>query len=193
MNRPASRRAVLAAAGAALLSGACTAPDPRTDTERAADAAGGGTLEFIEVPDRAEPVEIAGELLDGTAFDLADWAGSVVVINFWGSWCAPCREEAPELVAAYESRKDQGVAFLGVALRDQNDAATAFNDRYSVEYPSLFDPAGQTILAFADIPPNVVPATVILDRELRTATVFRKTVTQRELESFIDEVLAEAA
>lgn len=189
----ANRRTVLAATGAALLPAACAAPDPRTDTQRAADAAGEGTLEFIEVDDRAEPVEISGELLDETEFDLADWAGSVVVINFWGSWCAPCREEAPELVAAYESRKSEGVEFLGVDLRDERDAAEAFHDRYGIEYPSLFDPAGETILAFADIPPNVVPATVILDRELRTATVFRKTVTQRELESFIDEVLAEAA
>lgn len=193
MTLRAKRRAVLAAAGTALLPAACAAPDPRTDTQRAAEAAGEGTLEFIEVEERAAAVEITGELLDGTDFDLADWTGSVVVINFWGSWCAPCREEAPELVGAYESRKSEGVEFLGVDLRDERDAATAFHDRYGIEYPSLFDPAGETILGFTDIPPNVVPATVILDRELRTAVVFRKTITQRELESFIDEVLSEAA
>ncbi len=185
------RRAVLIAAGTALLSTACTRPDPRNDTQRSAQAAGSGTWEFIAPPDRGEPIELTGELLEGTTFDLAAWARSVIVINFWGSWCAPCREEAPDLAAAHKSRRDQGVEFLGVDLRDERDSAIAFQERYGIEYPSLFDPPGKTILAFEEVPPNVVPATLILDRMLRIAVVFRKTVTQRELESFIDEVLSE--
>ncbi|WP_051325645.1 TlpA family protein disulfide reductase [Glycomyces tenuis] len=174
-----------------MLSAACARSDPRNDTQRSSEAVGDGTWEFIEPADRGEPVELSGELLDGASFDLAAWVGSVVVVNFWGSWCAPCREEALALGAAHQSRKDEGVEFLGVDLRDERDSAKAFMQRYEQEYPSLFDPAGETILAFEEIPSNVVPATLILDSELRVATVFRKTVTQRELESFIDEVLGE--
>lgn len=144
-----------------------------------------GTVETFPGGQRKLAPQVTAELLDGTAFDLAAWRGKVVVINFWGSWCAPCRAEAPDLQATYLATRDLGVEFLGVDVRDGRDAATAFQDSFAITYPSLFDPPGRITLAFTDVPPNVVPATLLLDRELRIAAVFRKRVYRTELEAAI--------
>jgi len=136
---------------------------------------------------------VTGELLDGARFDLADWRGSVVTVNIWGSWCAPCRAEAPDLQAAFDATEDLGVHFLGVDIRDSRDAATAFVKAFHIGYPSLFDPAGQVMLGFRDVNPNVVPSTLLLDRQLRVAAVFRRRVTGRELAAALRALAGETA
>jgi len=135
--------------------------------------------------ERSPAVAMTGELLDGTAFDLAEWRSRVVVLNWWGSWCAPCRLEAPDLQATYEATRDLDVEFLGVDIRDGRDAAKAFVVDFGITYPSLFDPAGRVALAFRDVPPTVVPSTALLDHQLRLAAVFRRVVTRRELEAAV--------
>jgi thiol-disulfide isomerase/thioredoxin len=148
-------------------------------------AIGAGTVEAFVGDERKPAPTVSGELLDGSSFDLASLRGTVTVINVWGSWCAPCRAEAPDLEATYQATKDLGVTFLGVDVRDGRDAADAFAAGFGLTYPSLFDPAGRAVLAFRDVPPNVVPATILLDREHRIAAVFRKVVTRRELEAAV--------
>jgi peroxiredoxin len=106
------------------------------------------------------------------------------VVNFWASWCSPCRAEAPELVAAFEAAKPDGVVFLGVNVRDSSDAGRAFVERFNVPYPSLFDPAGKVALEF-DVPPSTLPATLVLDRQGRVAVEFRQAVLREDLESAI--------
>jgi thiol-disulfide isomerase/thioredoxin len=104
-----------------------------------------GTVEFFPPPARREAPAVAGELLDGAAFDLADWQGRVVVFNWWGSWCAPCRAEAEDLRAVYDATHELGVEFLGINVRDGRDAATAFVHAFSHAWPSLFDPGGEQV------------------------------------------------
>lgn len=113
------------------------------------------------------------------------------MLNFWGSWCAPCRAEADDLEATYQATKGSGVAFLGVNVQDNRDKAVAFEEG-RVTYPSLFDPASRLALAL-DIPPNTIPATVILDREGRIATVIRAAVTQDGLRPLVEKVAAEGS
>lgn len=113
--------------------------------------------------DPAPPLE--GTTLDGDAFALSNWAGNVVVINVWGSWCVPCRSETPELVRLANEYADRGVRFLGINIRDNSAAARSFEDRFKVPYPSLEDPNGELLLSFRDvIPTSVVPSTVVIDR-----------------------------
>ncbi|MEU8001468.1 TlpA disulfide reductase family protein [Catellatospora sp. NPDC049111] len=150
-----------------------------------------GTAVQIPADSRKSGPTVTGELLDGSSFDLQSWRGQVVVVNFWGSWCAPCRLEAADLQATYEATRELGVQFLGVDVRDGRDAAKAFNTSFGITYPSLFDPASRTALRFADVPPSVIPATLVLDRGLRVAAVFRKVVTREELETSIRAVAAE--
>ncbi|MER7169334.1 TlpA disulfide reductase family protein [Micromonospora sp. NPDC000207] len=142
--------------------------------------------------ERSTVPEVTGELLDGTSYDLADSRGQVVVVNFWGSWCNPCRAEADDLENTYQATRDSGVAFLGINVQDDRDKAVAFEETYKVTYPSVFDPASRLALRF-DIAPNSIPATFVLDREGRIAAVVRMAVTQDRLQPAVEKVVAEQA
>ncbi|WP_433530861.1 TlpA family protein disulfide reductase [Micromonospora sp. CA-263727] len=139
---------------------------------------------------RSGAPDIAGELLKGGSYDVVDQRGQVVVVNFWGSWCAPCRAEADDLEATYQATKDSGVTFLGINVQDSRDKAIAFEEG-RVTYPSIFDPGSRLALAM-DVPPNTIPATVILDREGRIATVIRAAVKQDGLQPIVERVAAES-
>ncbi|WP_319459684.1 TlpA disulfide reductase family protein [Micromonospora sp. RTP1Z1] len=140
---------------------------------------------------RSTAPKIAGELLAGGNYDVSQARGQVVVLNFWGSWCAPCRAEADDLETTYQATKASGVTFLGINVQDSKDKAVAFEEG-RVTYPSLFDPASRLALAL-DIPPNTIPATVVLDRDGRIATVIRAAVTQDGLRPIVERIAAEQA
>ncbi len=153
--------------------------------------AGAGSSQVFAPGDRAAAPSVTGTLLDGGEFDLADHRGVVVVINYWASWCAPCRLEAPELVKVAAAFKDRKVSFVGVNIRDEKDKALAYEESFSVTYPSLFDPAGRIALKFREVPPNTIPATIVIDREGRVAAVFRKAVLREELQPVLEKIATE--
>jgi thiol-disulfide isomerase/thioredoxin len=122
-------------------------------------------MDVYAVGERAPAPGLEGTTLDGDGFALSDWAGEVVVINVWGSWCVPCRKETPELVRLANEYADRDVQFLGINVRDNPAGARSFEERFKVPYPSLKDPDGRLLLAFRDvIPTSVVPSTVVIDR-----------------------------
>ena len=88
------------------------------------------------------------ETLDGGRLSLADLRGSAVVLNFWASWCIPCREEAPLLTAADATYGPRGVRILGVVYQDSSDNASKFMRRYGQTYPGLLDPGGRTAIDY---------------------------------------------
>jgi thiol-disulfide isomerase/thioredoxin len=141
--------------------------------------------------DRPPPPRLSGELLNGGRYDLAQDRGQVVVVNFWGSWCAPCRAEADDLERTYQATKSSGVRFVGVNVQDGRDKASAF-EQGRISYPSLFDPASRLALTFA-IPPTVTPATIVLDREGRIAAVIRRAVRADEFRPLVERIAAEQA
>jgi thiol-disulfide isomerase/thioredoxin len=150
---------------------------------------GGGTVTTIPPSDRKPAPALAGETLDGERIALSDFAGKVVVLNVWGSWCPPCRKEAPDLVEAANSLASKDVVFLGINTRDATpDPAKAFVRRFDVPYPSVFDPDGQQLLGFREtLPPKAIPSTLVIDTEGRVAArvlgaVSRTTVEQLALE-----------
>ncbi|HLT60644.1 MAG TPA: TlpA disulfide reductase family protein, partial [Microlunatus sp.] len=125
------------------------------------------------------PVVSGPELGTDRTISTADYAGKVIVINVWGSWCAPCRKEAPDLQAAHEATKDKA-RFLGITSRDSAPAAPlAFVRANKITYPSIFDPDGATLLTFSrDLPPSAIPSTLIIDREGRVAVQILGTITE---------------
>ncbi|WP_433176738.1 TlpA family protein disulfide reductase [Actinoallomurus sp. CA-150999] len=135
--------------------------------------------------------QVKGTTLDGKPFDLAQFGGKVVVVNFWASWCAPCRAEAPTMEQIYEKNKASGVQFVGVDIKDGKDNAQAFIRSFKITYPSLYDQAGQIALAFRDIPPNAVPSTLIIDRQGKVAVRVIGSVPYSRLQDLVTKVAAE--
>ena len=134
--------------------------------------------------------------LDGTPFDLAQWRGKVVVVNFWGSWCVTCRNEAGTLERAATELKGDGVEFLGIATRDTAENAKAFLRKFPMSYPSLLDDptTNSNLLAFrGQLPVASTPTTFVLDRSGRIAARAVGEVDESRLRALVDPVLAEAA
>jgi thiol-disulfide isomerase/thioredoxin len=103
---------------------------------------------------------------------LRDFPGQVVVINLWGSWCGPCRAEVDDLQQLYQNTKAQGVTVLGIDLRDERDDALDFAGNHKITYPLIFDQFGRSLTALNGYPRNVVPSTILLDRQHRVAAVY---------------------
>jgi peroxiredoxin len=155
--------------------------------------AGSGAVTLMSPMNRGEPVQLRGPLVGGGEFDLADQRGKVVLINIWGSWCAPCRKEAPELQQAWTELKDRGVQFLGLNTRDDSaGAATAFERRFGITYPSISDPDGRLQLTFREtLPPTAIPSTLVLDRAGRVAARVIGATTQTTFTAMITDLLKE--
>jgi len=155
--------------------------------------AGKGIITRLAVEDRKEPGQVAGETLDGEPISLEDYEGKTVVVNVWGSWCAPCRAEAPDLVAASEELADDGVEFVGINSRDLDRAAAqAFQRRFEVPYPSIYDQQGKTLLAFrGTLSPNAIPSTVVIDDQGRVAASVIGEVSRSTLVGLVEDVIAE--
>ncbi|MBL3699089.1 TlpA disulfide reductase family protein [Leucobacter luti] len=156
---------------------------------------GDGTSASFLPSERTDPVEFSGTVENGDTFASTDTLGKVTVVNFWYAGCAPCRAEAPDLVAAYDEFAGDDVAFLGVNTRDQVAQAQQFAEEFGVEYPSIMDmPGGRSVQrAFAgEVPLNAVPTTLILDREGRVAhRVLGQLAAESQLTTLIKETLAE--
>lgn len=187
-------RLLLAALAVLLVAGCSTGAD-------AVEVNNGGEFRFVAgtpagevIPqdERATAPEFSGTLLGGGDFSSGELAGDVVVLNFWGSWCAPCRVETPEFQEVYADVRDDGVQFLGLNVKETDEQfALAFVDRFGIEFPSLYDPRGEVALAFRDYPANAIPSTIVLDRQYRVAAVYTGEVAQDDLRRVLDRVQEE--
>jgi len=141
---------------------------------------------------RPQVTDVTGELLDGGTYDVTADRGKVVVVNFWGSWCAPCRVETPEFQQVYTEVAGDGVQFLGLNVKDQEQFAQAFVTSKGITFPSLFDPKGEVALAFRDYPASAIPSTIVLDRDSRVAAVYTGEVRQDDLRAVVAQLTGEA-
>lgn len=152
---------------------------------------GDGNITEYRPAGRKSLQNVTGERLDGTAFKLSDLKGKVVVVNFWASWCAPCRGEAPSLEQVHTENKGKGVEFIGVNFKDSKANAQAFERKFKVTYPSLFDADGQVTLAFREVPPSAIPSTLVLDRQGRVAARIIGATTYSKLNPLVAKVVQE--
>ncbi|MBN6055795.1 TlpA family protein disulfide reductase [Nonomuraea sp. RK-328] len=155
--------AVLAAGCAGSQGGQPQAGDTRF-------VAGDGTMQVFPAADRKPAPPIEGETLDGGRASLAAHKGKVVVLNFWASWCGPCRAEAPVLKDVAAKTKGSGVEFVGIDFKDRKADAQAFERTEQTGYPSIFDQPGKVALAFqGTVPPAAIPSTLVIDEQGRIA------------------------
>ena len=139
---------------------------------------------------RKELPAVSGTVLGGNkTISTQDFRGKVVVINVWGSWCPPCRKEAPDLQAASVETKDVA-QFVGITSKDYDPApAEAFVRSFKISYPSIYDPTGKVLLAFAgELPPSAIPSTMIIDRQGRLAVRVLSEVSKITLVDMINDV-----
>lgn len=153
----------------------------------------GGASEISYSGENRQPVpELSGPKLVGEGtIGLSDFADKVVVLNFWGSWCPPCRAEAEDLRRAALALEPDGVQFLGIDIRDTRQAGADFQASFKVPYPSIFDPSMRTLLALRGYPSNAIPSTIVLDRKHRVAQIWLRPVTEREVVAVVSLIAAE--
>jgi thiol-disulfide isomerase/thioredoxin len=190
------RRLLEAVAGAAALVAlaGCSTGHGAVDVDNGGDfrfVAGTPAGTAIAPGDRASAPSFSGTLLDGAPFVSSSLRGSVAVINFWGSWCAPCRVETPEFSQVATAVAGRGVRFLGVDVKEDKQFAQAFVTGRQISYPSLYDPRGEVALAFRDYPANAIPSTIVLDRQGRVAAVYTAAVSSQDLTRVVDSVAGE--
>ena len=152
-----------------------------------------GSVRVIAVDDRRPAPPVRGETLTGGTEDVRDHVGRVVVLNFWASWCAPCRAEAPMLRGAYERFHARGVDFIGIDIRDNDAGALAFERNYGIRYPSIRDEAGSIALDFDGAVPGYPPVTVLIDASGRVAARIIGQLPRGVLEPLLAQLLAETA
>jgi cytochrome c biogenesis protein CcmG/thiol:disulfide interchange protein DsbE len=103
---------------------------------------------------------------DGKPLKLSDLRGQVVVLNFWASWCVPCREEQPSLVSTAKRYQSRGVTFVGVNIQDNEHDATGFMHQYNIDYPVVSDPTGGVYINYGVVG---MPETYVITRDGRIA------------------------
>ena len=122
------------------------------------------------------------ELARDSELSLASLRGKAVVVNFWASWCLPCRDEAPAFQAAWEEWRDAGVVVLGVNAQDFSSDARSFVDRYGITYPNVHDGEGSIL---GDYGVTGFPETAFLDAEGRIVAFEQGPVDAGDIEAGI--------
>jgi thiol-disulfide isomerase/thioredoxin len=190
---------VMAFALAVVLSfslSAC-ANDSLADQFRAGDnknyIAGDGTVSEFAEANRGEPVVWSGPTESGGLLKSDQLTGVVVVMNFWYAGCAPCRAEAPDLVAVNNMFVGKNVQFVGVNVRDTAETARAFDRNFSITWPSIIDAqSGSAVLAFTGVvTPQAVPTTLVIDKQGRVAARVLGQIEKSTLKALIQRVVDE--
>lgn len=185
-------RILIAVLAAMALTGCAGAQGMQPQADDTRFVAGDGTMRLFPAAERKTAPAIEGETLEGDTISLARHKGEVVVLNFWASWCAPCRAEAPTLREVAAKTKAQGVAFIGVDFKDRKADALAFQRTYRPGYPSIYDQPGKVALAFqGTVPPAAIPSTLIIDRQGRIAARALGEVRYSDLLDTVTKVSAE--
>jgi thiol-disulfide isomerase/thioredoxin len=142
------------------------------------------------IPATQRPIAptISGTTLTGGHLDIRSWRDHTVVINFWGSWCVPCRKEAAVLTRVAADSGFLGVRFAGIDIREDLTAGLAFERDYRIPYPSFSDPGDLIAARFGTRAPAATPSTYILDSRGRIAWAWIGATTYRQLELAVTEV-----
>lgn len=124
---------------------------------------------------------------DGQTLRLSELRGQIVIINFWASWCGPCRAEAPALESVWQAYRDDGVVVLGVAYADLDADSLAFMDEFGITYPN--GPDIGTIISDNLYHIQGVPETFIIDQQGQVDQFIYAAVDERLLRQAIDRLL----
>ena len=158
----------------------------------AVDPTGGGNFRYVGATPQGHSIpksqrKTAGDAsapyLSGSKdFTLDSMKGKVVVLNYWASWCSPCRAETNGLEQTYDATKASGVNFVGIAVKDEKSTVASFVKQNKVTYPIVFDETASTALQLGKVPTFALPSTVVIDRQGKVAAVYSGPVQQGDLQ-----------
>ncbi|MEU8975452.1 TlpA disulfide reductase family protein [Streptomyces monashensis] len=164
---------------------------------------GGGNTNFVTgnngistapLGKRDAAPDLSGDTIDGKKLDVASFKGQVVVVNVWGSWCSPCREEASYFAKVSKTYEGKGVQFVGINTRDTSTTpAVNFEKEHGIDYPSLYDPTGKLMLRFkkGTLNPQLIPSTLVIDKHGKVAARALEALDDTALLKMLKPVLAE--
>lgn len=188
------RRAALLLAAAALLAGCSGGKDAVVQGSSFSFVSPGGKVDITyDLTKRQTAPTLTGDdlMTDGKR-SIADFPGKVIVLNLWGQWCGPCRGEAPELESLVHQTASLPVQVLGLDVKDPaKDVAQDFVRDRKLTYPSIYDPEGRTLLQLSGYPRNVIPSTLVLDKQHRVAAVFLRSILASDLLPVVKRLAAE--
>jgi len=173
----------MALAGCSTQAGGTTTADQKF-------VAGDSAVTTWPVGDRTAAPAVRATTLEGGTFDLSSYRGKVVGLNFWASWCAPCRVESPALEGLAADLKPKGVVFVGVDSRDDPDSARAFLADIGSTYTNVDDTSGEVSLAFHSLLPPGFPSTLVVDRQGHVAARVNGPTTQPRLRALLAPLVA---
>jgi len=173
------------------------ANDSLADQFRAGDnknyIAGDGTVSEFAAENRGKSISWSGVTESGGLLKSDQLSGVVVVMNFWYAGCAPCRAEAPDLVAVNKMFVGKNVQFVGVNVRDTAETARAFDRNFGITWPSIIDAqSGSAVLAFTGVvTPQAVPTTLVIDKQGRVAARVLGQIEKSMLKALVQRVVDE--
>ncbi len=148
----------------------------------------GGLATWLALAPPPELPDVAIADLDGEPKTLDSWAGQIRVVNFWATWCKPCREEVPMLVAAQRDYAGQGVQIIGLAV-DDADTAARFARDYNINYPVLADTSAVMRVQDQLRAGQGLPVTLVIDRQGRIQTRAVGEITRSDLDDMLAPLL----
>ncbi len=149
----------------------------------------GVNTEFGQVAVDAKPAaEFSLELLGGGTVELSTLRGKVVMVDFWSSWCPPCRQEAPVLAQVYREYGGRPVEFIGVDIWDRPEDALAYIQQFGVPYPNGVDTDGEILI---DYGVTGIPEKIFIDRDGLIVLKFVGPMNAVDLRAALDELLSE--
>lgn len=122
---------------------------------------------------------------EGERLGPGDLAGQAVVLNFWASWCVPCRTEMPAFESAYRANRDRGITFVGLAVEDSQDSASTFVKELDITYPTGPDAGNEVSLRYGV---TGLPTTVFIARDGTVARRWLGVLSEQQLAAFVEEI-----
>jgi len=125
--------------------------------------------------------------LQGNEISLSDFTGKIIVLNFWATWCPPCKAEIPDFVETYNEFKNQNVVFLGVSLDDDINALEQFVSEYHINYPVLIDNLTENVSASWNI--SAIPTTFFINTDGKIIDKWVGQIPKQQLVSILNELI----
>jgi thiol-disulfide isomerase/thioredoxin len=199
-GRPRGPRSSRAGAIAAIMLGAVLVLTACGTGHDAVNGTSAGQYRFVSATSQGHVISAAqrkpagdlhGTLIGGGSYRLSEHRGRVVLINFWASWCAPCVLESPMLEAVYQQMTGLGIDFVGLDIKDEQQAAQSFITAKQMTYPMVYDEPAKAALQLG-IPSGGLPVTALIDRVGRVGAVYIGPVQQADIQPALQQLAAEA-